>query len=197
MAADRLIIESPLVLKFSQHSLPCWVRFCFVSFLSVGQASTKICIQSETFSWKCSIQYLRYVIYDATTGKLVLLQTLIIIMKIFNLNVGLNTQNTVHGHLLVFHLGSFAKYILFPSPLPPLFIIFPGKQICLIYGMPELKLAIYKGLLIDMVTQLKAVTETSTFSLSLACSSWWDASLDFVGKFFFWGPLVKKNITFL
>lgn len=97
-------------------------------------------------------------IYDATTGKLVLLQTLIIIMKIFNLNVGLNTQNTVHGHLLVFHLGSFAKYILFHSPLPPLFIIFPGKQIWLIYGMPELKLAIYKWLLIDMATQLKAVT---------------------------------------
>lgn len=91
-----------------------------------------------------------------------LLQTLIIIMKIFNLNVGLNTQNTVHGHLLVFHLGSFAKYILFLSPLPPLFIIFPGKQICLIYGMPELKLAIYKWLLIDMATQLRAVTETSS-----------------------------------
>lgn len=103
-------------------------------------------------------------IYDATTGKLVLLQTLIIIMKIFNLNVGLNTQNTVHGHLLVFHLGSFAKYILFHSPLPPLFIIFPGKQIWLISGMPELKLAIYKWLLIDMATQLKAVTETFSSS---------------------------------
>jgi hypothetical protein len=90
-------------------------------------------------------------------------------MKIFNLNVGLNTQNTVHGHLLVFHLGSFAKYILFHSPLPPLFIIFPGKQICLIYGMPELKLAIYKGLLIDMVTWLNAITETSTFSLFFFC----------------------------
>lgn len=102
-------------------------------------------------------------IHDATTGKPVSLQTLIIIMKIFNLNVGLNTQNTVHGHLLVFHLGSFAKYILFRSPLPPLFIIFPGKQICLIYGVPELKLAIYKGLLIDTVTWLKAVTETSNF----------------------------------
>lgn len=101
-------------------------------------------------------------IHDATTGKLVLLQTLIIIMKIFNLNVGLNTQNTVHGHLLVLHLGSFAKYILFHSPLPPLFIIFPGKQICLICGMPELKLVIYKWLLIDMATRLKVVTETSS-----------------------------------
>lgn len=99
-------------------------------------------------------------IYDATTGKLVLLQTLIIIMKIFNLNVGLNTQNTVYGHLLVFHLGSFAKYILFRSSLPPLFIIFPGKQICLICGMPELKLAIYKSLLIDMAIQPKAARET-------------------------------------
>lgn len=117
-------------------------------------------------------------------------------MKIFNLNVGLNTQNTVHGHLLVFHLGSFAKYILFHSPLPPLFIIYPGKQICLIYGMPELKLAIYKGLLIDMATQLKAVTETSTsLSLSLAWSSRSDVSLDF-SKPFFGGPPYKEEHRF-
>lgn len=51
--------------------------------------------------------------------------------------------------------------------------------------MPELKLAIYKGLLIDMVTQLNAVNRNFNFSLSLACPSWWDASLDFVNKLFF------------
>lgn len=46
--------------------------------------------------------------------ELVLLQTFILIMKISNLNVGLIIQKTVLGHLLVFHLDSFAKYSVSP-----------------------------------------------------------------------------------